>query len=70
MKTIKLRTKAQKNIDLSFLQEKYKNKIDISNINFDTNIDNLKDVELGARVLLESISKDEHIVIVTDYDCD
>ena len=59
----------KKEIDYNVLSENY-NKVDFNNFDFNTNIDNLKDVELGANILLDSISKNLHICIVTDYDFD
>ena len=66
MLTIKSKAPIKKEIDYNVLSENY-NKVDFNNFDFNTNIDNLKDVELGANILLDSISKNLHICIVTDY---
>ena len=69
MLTIKSKAPIKKEIDYNILSENY-NKVNFDNFDFNTNIDNLKDVELGANILLDSISKNLHICIVTDYDFD
>lgn len=69
MLTIKSKAPIKKEIDYNILSENY-NKVNFDNFDFNTNIDNLKDVGLGANILLDSISKNLHICIVTDYDVD
>lgn len=70
MRTIRLSIKPQKNIDFNFLIEKYKNKIDINNYNFDTNILDLKDVDKAAELLIWHMNNNSHIALVTDFDSD
>ena len=69
MKTIRVKKEIKKEIDYSYLEEFY-TKINIDGIDFNTNLDNLKDVGNGALLLKEMIDNKKHICIVSDYDAD
>lgn len=70
MKGIKIDEKLiTRNIDYSFLEKKYNKPIE-SNFNYDHNIDNLKDIDKAAKLLIKHINSNSNIIIVTDSDCD
>ena len=65
MKTIRVKKEIKKEIDYSYLEEFY-TKINIDGIDFNTDLDNLKDVGNGALLLKEMIDNKKHICIVSD----
>lgn len=56
-------------INYDFLYKKYGDPID-TNLDYDYNIDNLKDVDKGAKLLKKHIDNNSLIILVTDSDCD
>ena len=69
METIRVKKELKKEINYGYLEEYY-TKVDIDNYDFDTDLDKLKDVELGAKLLKDMIDSKKHICVVSDYDAD
>lgn len=56
-------------IDYSFLEKKYGQPI-MSDFNYDYKLEDLKDTDVAASLLLKHINNNSNIIIVTDSDCD
>lgn len=70
MKGIKIDSdKITKKIDYSFLSKKYGNPI-LTEFNYDYRLDDLVDIDKGAKLLIKHIENNSNIIIVTDSDCD
>lgn len=58
-----------KKIDYNFLEKKYGKPIN-TNLSYDYNLDNLKDIDKAGRLLVKHIEDNNKIIIVSDMDCD
>lgn len=70
MKGIKIDPKLiTRNTDYNFLEKKYGKPIP-DDFNYDYRLDELKDVDIAAKLLIKHIDNNSNIIIVTDSDCD
>ncbi len=58
-----------KKIDYSFLETKYGKPIE-SDFNYDYKLEELKDTDKAAKLIMKHIDMDSYIAVVTDSDCD
>lgn len=70
MKGIKIDLNSiSRKVDYSFLENKYGKPIE-SDFNYDYRLEDLKDTDTAARLLIKHINNESNIIIVTDSDCD